>query len=102
MANNKSAKKRIKLSKRNNLQNRYYKSTLNTMFKKLEKLVKKYEDEDKTLSLNELVALDRECQSKIDKAVKKNMLHKNTAARRKIKLARLMYNIRNLEFSAHE
>ena len=34
MANNKSAKKRILISKRNNLKNRFYKSSVRTLTKK--------------------------------------------------------------------
>ena len=44
MANNKSAKKRILISKRNNLQNRFYKSSVKTLTKKFLKNLKIYKN----------------------------------------------------------
>ena len=86
MANNKSAKKRIQISERNRLINKTYKSTVKTLTKKtLEncELYKKEPNEDnKNLvkkSLNKAFSL-------IDKAVKKNILHKNNGANKKSKI----------------
>jgi len=42
MANNKSAKKRILISKRNNLQNRFYKSSVKTLTKRFLKDLEVY------------------------------------------------------------
>jgi small subunit ribosomal protein S20 len=87
MANNKSAKKRIEVNKRNRLINRFYKSSVRTLikvfFKNLEvyKTSKNIEDKEnlqKTLS---------SVYSLIDKGTKKNIFHKNAAARKKAKLA---------------
>ena len=86
MANNKSAKKRIQIAERNRLINKSYKSTVRTLTKKTLENCEKYKtepnDENKELvktSLNKAFSL-------IDKAVKKNVLHKNNGANRKSKI----------------
>ena len=86
VANNKSAKKRIKIAERNRLINRSYKSTVKTLTKKTlencEKYNKEPNEENKILvktSLNKAFSL-------IDKAVKKNILHKNNGANKKSKI----------------
>ncbi len=90
MANNKSAKKRILITKRNNLQNRFYKSSVKTLTKRFLKDLEIYKtsknknDEEKLqIGLNSLYSL-------IDKGSKKNVYHKNAAARKKAKLAALL------------
>ena len=86
MANTKSAKKRILVAERNRLVNRSYKSTVRTLIKKTiincENFTKDPNDENKNLvtrSLNEAYSL-------IDKAVKKNVLHKNNGANKKSRI----------------
>ena len=86
MANNKSAKKRIQIAERNRLTNKSYKSTVRTLAKKTLENCDKYKkdpnDENKNLvklSLNQAFSL-------IDKAVKKNVLHRNTGANKKSKI----------------
>ena len=86
MANNKSAKKRIQIAERNRLINKSYKSTVRTLTKKTLEYCEKYKkdpnDENKDLvktSLNKAFSL-------IDKAAKKNVLHKNNGANRKSKI----------------
>lgn len=87
MANTKSAKKRIDINKRNQLRNKYYKTSVRTLiklfFKNLEvyKVSKKLEDKNKVQEILNLV------YSMMDKGTKKNIFHKNTAARKKSKLA---------------
>ena len=90
VANNKSAKKRIQIAERNRLINKSYKSTVRTLTKKTlencEKYKKEPNDENKNLvntSLNKAFSL-------IDKAVKKNVLHKNNGANRKSKINKLV------------
>lgn len=87
MANNKSAKKRIEITKRNRLRNRIYKSSVKTLIKKylicLEdyKVSKNVEDKEKLKkTLSSIYSL-------IDKATKNNIFHKNKAARKKSQLA---------------
>ena len=86
MANNKSAKKRIQIAERNRLINKSYKSTVRTLTKKTlencEKYKKEPNEENKilvTTSLNKAFSI-------IDKAVKKNVIHKNNGANRKSKI----------------
>lgn len=87
MANNKSAEKRIEVNKRNRLKNRYYKSSVRTLikifFQNLEtyKVSKSPEDKEK------LQKILSSAYRMIDKGTKKNVYHKNTAARKKSKLA---------------
>ena len=86
MANNKSAKKRIQIAERNRLINKFYKSTVRTLTKKTiencEKYKKEPNDDNKTLVKT---SLDR-AFSLIDKAVKKNVLHKNNGANKKSRI----------------
>ena len=86
VANNKSSKKRIQVAERNRLMNKSYKSTVRTLTKKTlencEKYQKKPNEDNKNLvkkSLNKAFSL-------IDKAVKKNVLHKNNGANKKSKI----------------
>lgn len=86
MANNKSAKKRILINERNRLQNRFFKSSVRTLTKvflknlEIYKTSKNIEDKEKAIIvLNSVYSL-------IDKGSKKNIFHKNTAARKKSKL----------------
>ncbi|MBO8217965.1 30S ribosomal protein S20 [Prochlorococcus marinus] len=86
MANNKSAKKRIEIAERNRLINKSYKSTVRTLTKKTLENCQKYKkdptEDNKNLvkiSLNNVFSL-------IDKAVKKNVLHKNNGANKKSKI----------------
>ena len=86
MANNKSAKKRIQIAERNRLINKSYKSTVRTLTKKTlencEKFKKEPNDDNKNLVQSSLsIAF-----SLIDKAVKKNVLHKNNGANKKSRI----------------
>ena len=87
MANNKSAEKRINITERNRLRNRFYKSSVRTLikvfFKDLEiyKISQSREDKEKVQKILSSV------YSLIDKGTKKNVFHKNAAARKKAKLA---------------
>jgi small subunit ribosomal protein S20 len=74
VANIKSALKRIEVAERNRLRNRSYKSAV------------------KTLSKTYLAAEAKmaTAYSKIDKAVKRGVLHPNTGARKKSGLARAL------------
>ena len=92
VANNKSAKKRIQIAERNRLVNKSYKSTVRTLTKKTLENCKQYKkepnEENKSLvktSLNKAFSL-------IDKAVKKNVLHKNTGANKKSKINNFVKN----------
>ena len=87
MANTKSAEKRIHINERNRLRNRFYKSSVRTLikdfFKKLEVYKISQSPEDKEKLKKNLSSV----YSLIDKGTKKNVFHKNAAARKKAKLA---------------
>ena len=92
MANNKSAKKRIKVAERNRLVNKSYKSTVRTLTKKTLTNCEKYKQEPNSAN-KDLVQLSlNEAFSFIDKAVKKNVLHKNNGANKKSNINKLVKN----------
>lgn len=82
MANIASQKKRILRSERERSENRLLTSTVKTYFRRLEAAVEGGDAEAITSEHRALV-------SKIDKAVQKGALHKNTGARKKSKAAKL-------------
>nr|YP_010537574.1 ribosomal protein S20 [Minidiscus spinulatus]UYC31491.1 ribosomal protein S20 [Minidiscus spinulatus] len=90
MANNKSAKKRILINKRNNLQNRFYKSSVSTLTKRFLKDLEIYKASQDITDKEKVQLLLNSIYSLIDKGLKKNVYHKNTAARKKAKLAALL------------
>ncbi|HEX8959366.1 MAG TPA: 30S ribosomal protein S20 [Solirubrobacterales bacterium] len=82
MANIASQKKRILRSERERTENRLLTSTVKTYFRRLQSAV---ESGDATT----IAAEHRSLVSRIDKAVQKGALHKNTGARKKSRAARL-------------
>ena len=86
MANNKSAKKRIQIAERNRLINKSYKSTVRTLTKKTIENCSKYKKDPCSVNENLVKTSLNEAFSLIDKAVKKNVLHKNNGANRKSKI----------------
>ena len=82
MANIASQKKRILRTERERVENRLLTSTVKTHFRRLESAVEAGDAEKVAGEHKDLV-------SKIDKAVQKGALHKNTGARKKSKAARL-------------
>jgi small subunit ribosomal protein S20 len=87
MANNTSAQKRIQITKRNRLQNRFYKSSVQTLVKRLLKNLELYKSVKNSENKKKLKESLNLTYSIIDKASKKKLFHKNTAARKKSKLA---------------
>ena len=86
MANNKSAKKRIQIAERNRLINKSYKSTVRTLTKKTLEYCTKYKKDPSSDNENLVKTSLNAAFSLIDKAVKKNVLHKNNAANKKSKI----------------
>ena len=86
MANNKSAKKRIQIAERNRLSNKSYKSTVRTLTKKTLENCEKYKQEPNEENKNLVKTSLSKAFSLIDKAVKKNVLHKNNGANKKSKI----------------
>ncbi|MEM9087420.1 MAG: 30S ribosomal protein S20 [Cyanobacteria bacterium P01_F01_bin.53] len=90
MANTKSAIKRIRVAERNRLRNKAYKSAVKTLTKRYHEAVKANEaspSDDNAKLVQERMSA---AYSKIDKAVKRGVLHRNAGARRKSQLARAL------------
>jgi small subunit ribosomal protein S20 len=83
MANHKSALKRVRSSEAKRIRNRYQAKTTRTFIKKLK------ETENKKEALD----LYKKVSSMLDKLAKKNILHKNTAANKKSKLAKYVNDL---------
>ncbi len=87
MANNKSSKKRVLIAERNRLENKAYKSALRTLMKRCftacsEYLQKPGDQAKESVQLSANLAF-----SKIDKAVKRGVLHRNSGANQKSRLS---------------
>ncbi len=82
MANIASQKKRILRSERERVENRLLTSTVKTHFRRLESAIESGEAET-------IAAEHKALVSRIDKAVQKGALHKNTGARKKSRAARI-------------
>ena len=87
MANNKSAEKRIEINKRNRLQNKYYKTSSRTLIKLFFTTLEDYKISQKPEDKEKLTTILNSVYSILDKGTKKNVFHKNTAARKKARLA---------------
>nr|YP_010517086.1 ribosomal protein S20 [Haslea karadagensis]UXN44868.1 ribosomal protein S20 [Haslea karadagensis]UXN45129.1 ribosomal protein S20 [Haslea karadagensis] len=87
MANNKSAEKRIDIAKRNRLKNRYYKSSVRTLIKIFFQTLETYKISKNPEDREKLQKTLNSVYSMIDKGTKKNVYHRNTAARKKSQLA---------------
>ncbi|WP_367402133.1 30S ribosomal protein S20 [Kocuria marina] len=86
MANIKSQKKRILTNEKARLRNNSYKSELKTLIRKVDAAVDSGNKEAATETL-------RNASRKLDKAVSKGVLHKNTAANKKSGLAKKVAKI---------
>lgn len=83
MPNTEQAKKRLRQDEGRNLRNRMVKSEIKTLTKRLLKAVSEGDQQQATELL-------RTTQSRLDMAVRKGTLHKNTVSRRKSLLQRKM------------
>lgn len=90
MANIKSALKRIEIAERNRLQNRSYKSAVKTLTKHYHTALSEYEANPTPEAMEQVEARLAAAFSKIDKAVKRGVLHANSGARRKSRLAKAL------------
>jgi len=82
MPNLKTAKKNLRKSKKRALTNKKYQNKIDFLFKKIKKEIKKG-----SKSLKELI---KNFYKAVDKAAKKNIIHKNKASRLKSKIAKLI------------
>ncbi len=88
MANIKSSIKRIQISERNRLRNKSYKSAIKTLMKKYFDAAQTYTSAPSPEQMTVVQERMSIAVSKIDKAVKRGVLHRNTGARKKARLAR--------------
>ena len=86
MANIKSAKKRIDIIAKKTLRNKMVKSATKTAIKKVTGAVESGDKNNAHVHLRSAV-------SAIDKAATKGVFHKNTAARKKSRLTKMVNNI---------
>ena len=93
MANNKSAIKRIQIGERNRLRNKAYKSAVRTLVKKYNAAIKSYAVETTPEKMAEVQQMMSAAYSKIDKAVKRKVLHRNNGARKKARLAKALKQV---------
>ncbi len=82
MANTKSAKKRIRQTKKRTLVNERYREGIKKLKKQIRRAVEKKESEKK---IKELL---QEFYSIVDKAAKRHVIHKNKAARLKSRITK--------------
>jgi small subunit ribosomal protein S20 len=87
MANNPSASKRILINERNRLQNRFYKSSVRTLIKLFTKQLEVYQNSQNNDDKVKAQKILNSAYSLIDKGCKKNVFHRNMAARKKSQLA---------------
>ena len=87
MANSKSAKKRIEINRRNRLRNRYYKTSVRTLIKLFFIDLDSYKISQNPEDKEKLKKILSSVYSLLDKGTKKNIFHRNAAARKKAKLA---------------
>lgn len=92
MSKNLSALKKAQISLRNRARNKVYKSSIKTLVKKFTLDLQNNTIAD--ISYHELNLSS--AYQKIDKAVKKGILHRNNAARKKACLVRKMKNFKKL------
>lgn len=87
-------RKIVTQNKRNRMVNRRYTSTIKNLLKLMKIKQKNYilidSDDEKENLKNEMKGLINSCYSILDKAVKKNVIHKNNAARKKSKLSKII------------
>lgn len=81
MANNKQAKKRLRTAEKSRILNKARSTRMKTEVKRTLEII---ETGDATKAETQL----REAMKRIDKAAQKNIIHKNTAARKKSLLSR--------------
>ena len=92
---NKKQKNRkiVKQNKRNRMINRRYSSTIKSLSKlflsKIKTSIANLEEEEKSKVKAETVSIVNKVYSIIDKAVKKGVIHKNTAARKKSRIGKM-------------
>jgi small subunit ribosomal protein S20 len=79
LANNKSAKKRIRVAERRRLRNRPFRTAARTYVKKAELAIRAGDAETATTAVGDAISM-------LDRVAGKGIIHRNNAARRKSRL----------------
>jgi small subunit ribosomal protein S20 len=82
-------RKLVTQNKRNRIINRRYISTIKTLSKLFTSTIKNEKTLEKAELNSQLLKVTKNLYSIIDKSVKKGVLHKNTAARKKSRIGKL-------------
>jgi small subunit ribosomal protein S20 len=90
VANIKSAIKRIQIAERNRLHNKSYKSAVRTLMKRFFTAVDAHAANPTPETEQEVQQRLSAAFSKIDKAVKRGVIHPNNGARKKARLAKAL------------
>ncbi|MGB3206300.1 MAG: 30S ribosomal protein S20 [Crinalium sp.] len=90
MANIKSAIKRVEVAERNRLRNKSYKSAVKTLMKNFFTAVDTYATNPTPEAMQEVQSRINAAYSKIDKAVKRGVLHRNNGANKKSRLVKYL------------
>ncbi len=93
MANIKSAMKRIQVAERNRVRNKTYRSAIKTLTKRYLAALDAYAANP---SVETMAVVQKEMSaafSKIDKSVKRGVIHRNAGARRKSRLSRALKKV---------
>ena len=90
MANIKSAIKRVEVAERNRLRNKSYKSAVKTLMKHFFTAVDNYATNPNPEAMQEVQSRINAAYSKIDKAVKRGVLHRNNGANKKSRLVKYL------------
>ena len=93
MANSKSAAKRIRINERNRRQNKYYKTSVRSLTKQLLRLVESSKTSNDPINNKELDKIFYLLCSLLDKGTKRNVFHKNNAARQKARLSKQLKSL---------
>lgn len=93
MANNKSAKKRIKTNARKTIENNRYRTLMRSFTKGYLDALSIYKQNPTQTTKDEAIKQLSLAYSGIDTASKKHIIHKNTANRKKSRLAKAMSKI---------
>jgi len=87
VASNESSKKRVLIVERNRFRNKSYKSTVRTLMKRCFAACEAYQKEPAESAKQQVNASTNAAFSKIDKAVKRGVLHRNNGAHQKARLS---------------
>ena len=93
MANIKSAIKRVKVAERNRLRNKSYKSAVKTLTKNYIAAIEAHKAAPSAETEATVKATMSAAFSKIDKAVKRGVLHTNNGARKKARISSLLKQV---------